>query len=141
MESFSYSQPLRATYSFGLLVFTAALTTPINPPPGCSAGRVVDIHVRPTVTFTQVTTPAYVQIGTAGNATKYAQLNMGAAAAGSAYNLVSTGGTPYIEANASIYSDINLVRDGVTSIQVKIVPPTGGTPAGTGYLDVVLAWF
>lgn len=141
MEGHTYSQPVRVTYSYGLLNFATALTTTILPPPTCNAGRVVDIHVRVTTTFTQVTTPAYVQIGVNGTPAKYAQLNMGAAAAGSPYNLTSTGGTPYIEANAAIYSDINLVRDAVSQIQVTIVPPTGGTPAGAGYLDVALAWF
>lgn len=140
MEGFTYSQPLRITYGFGLLAFTAALTTAVNPPPGGAAARVVDIHVRVTVTFTQVTTPAYVNIGTAATAAKYAQLNMGAAAAGSPYNFVSAGGTPYNEKSV-IFNDINFARDGITQVQIQVVPPTGGTPAGTGFLDVILAWF
>lgn len=141
MEGFSYSNPLRVVYGFGLLVFTVALTTSVKPPPRCVGGRVVDIHVRVTVLFTNVTTGALVNVGTAGTAAKYAQLNMGAAAAGVSWNFRDTGGTPYVEANAAISSDINLARDAVTAIQIQVVPPTGGSPAGTGFLDVILAWF
>ena len=142
MESFSYSNPLRIAYSYGLLAFTAALTTAIKPPPRCNQGRVVDIHTRVTITFNQVTTPGYVNVGTAGSASKYAQINMGAAAAGASYNFRDTGGSsPYNEAAAVISSDINFARDAITAIQVQVVPMTGGTPAGTGFLDVILAWF
>lgn len=142
MESFSYSNPVRLSYSFGLYAFTAAITSLVKPPPRVNQGRVVDIHTRVTITFNQVTTPAFVNIGISGTDTKYASLNMGAAAAGAAYNFRDTGGaTNYNEAAAVISSDINFARDGVTTTQIKVVPMTGGTPQGTGYLDVSFAWF
>lgn len=140
MEAFSYSNPIRMTYSYGSLAFTAATTHLIKPPPRVNQGRVVDIHVRVTVVFTQTTTPAYVNIGTVATAAKYAQLNMGAAAANTSYNFRDTGGTPYNEANV-IFSDINFSRDSTTVVQVQVVAMTGGSPTGTGFLDVCLAWF
>ena len=210
MEAFSYSQPLRNTYSFGAIAFTTALTHYIVPPPLAASGRVVDIHVRATVVFTNVTTPAYVQIGTPASAALYAQLAMGATAAGATWSLGIAGfaawagtasatgtamtitatangatgsivqgmtvngpgvpanttivsgsgnswvlsnatgfsstvqcwvGKTYTETNAAISSDINFVRDGISSVQIKVVAPTGGSPTGTGYLDISFAWF
>lgn len=140
MEGFSYSNPIRTTYGFGLLVFTNALSVSVKPPPRCNQGRVVDIHVRVTVTFTNVTTGALVNVGTAATAAKYAQLNMAAAAAGVSWNLRDGGGSPYVE-SLVIFSDINFARDAVTAVQFQVVAPTGGAPAGTGFLDILMAWF
>lgn len=140
MEGFSYSNPVRVTYSFGTIAFTTALTQLVSPPPRTNQARVVDIHVRVTVTFTNTTTAALVNIGTAATAAKYAQLNMSTTAAGAAWNFTTAGGTPYNEA-AVIFSDINLLRDAVSQIQLQVVAPTGGTPAGTGALDIHMAWF
>lgn len=136
----SFSNPDQMTYSFGLLSFTSALTHAVKPPPRHNQGRVLDIHVRVTITFTQVTTPAFVNVGTAASASKYAQLNMGAAAAGSSYNFIDGAGTP---ANMAlvVFSDINLGRDAVSAIQFQVVPMTGGTPAGSGYLEIGIDWF
>jgi hypothetical protein len=142
MEGFSYSNPVRLTYSFGLLAFTAALSNQVKAPPRCNQGRVVDIHVRVTIIFTNVTTPAFVNVGTVATPAKYAQLSMAAAAAGVSWNLIDGGGgaTLYNEATV-IFSDINFARDGVTFIQFQVVPMTGGAPTGTGFLDIEMAWF
>lgn len=126
---YTYSKPLFVTYGHGLLVMTNALTTNLIPPPGSKNGRVEDIHLRSTVTFTNTTTAALVNVGTAASATKYAQLNCGVTAAGASLN------------GPVISSDINFDRDGVTSVQLQVVAPTGGSPAGTGFLDVIMAWY
>lgn len=136
----TYSNPDRITYSYGVLVFTAALAHAINPPPTCRNGRVTDIHVRATVLFTAVTTAAIVNVGTIATPAKYAILNCGALAANAAQNFTSAGGSP-LNLTGIVISDINFDRDGVTAIQVQVVPPTGGAPAGTGYLDVTIGWF
>jgi len=125
----SYSNPTRITYSFGAIVFTTTFVNAINAPGKATAGRVSDIHVRSTVLFTNVTTGALVNIGTVATPAKYAQLNCAATAAYAAVN------------GPAIFSDINFDRDGVTAIQVQVVAPTGGTPAGTGYLDVAMDWW
>lgn len=136
----TYSQPTRITYSFGTIAFTTALTQAVNPPVNHNMGRVGEIHVRVTVTFTAVTTPALVNIGTAGTAAKYAQLSMGTAAAGTAANIGSAAGTPP-NVGLVVFSDINLVRDAVTALQFQVVAPTGGSPAGTGALDIMMDWW
>ena len=141
MEGPTYSHPVRATYSYGLLNFAAGnLTNFMVPPPRARNGRVVDIHVRATITFTNVTTAAIVNIGTVATPAKYATLNLGALVAGSAANFVTTGGTPFNEALVN-FLDINFDRDLVTQVQLQVLAPTGGGPAGTGYLDVFMAWF
>jgi hypothetical protein len=128
----AYDLPVRVSYSLGSQNFTSAFATALKPPKGAKGGRVVDIHLQPSVTFTQVTTPGYVRVGTSGDADKYAQLNCGAAAATDAYNM-SDGGT--------WGETIDLVRDSITQVEVVTVAPTGGTPAGTGIVTVVVDWF
>lgn len=140
MESFSYSNPLRMVYNFGLIAFTTAVTQLVKPPPRINQGRVVDIHVRVTVIFTNVTTGALVNVGTVATAAKYAQLNMGVAAANTSWNLRDGGGSTYNEALV-IFSDINFARDSTTVVQMQVVAPTGGSPTGTGNLDICMAWF
>ena len=77
-----YENPVRISYYFGAHDFGAgAGAFAIKPPKGKKRGRVVDIHLAPTETFTQTTTPGYVRVGTAADADKYAELNCGAAAA------------------------------------------------------------
>jgi hypothetical protein len=130
----TYSHPVVVPYSFGNLNFvTGAATYKIKPPRGMGRGYVEDIHVRVTTLFTQVTTPAFVRVGTTASNSLYAELNMGAAAAGAAYNARDI-------ANV-VRGDINLSRDAVTDIDVRVVAPTGGTPAGVGFLDVILGWY
>lgn len=130
----SYSNPLQLTYSFGNLNFVSgAGAYKIKPPKRCTAGRVEEIAVMVTTTFTQVTTPAYVRIGTASDNDKYAEMNMGAAAANAAYNLQDD--------TDAIISNINLSGDGVSEIQVTVVAPTGGSPAGVGYLNIGISWW
>lgn len=128
-----YDNPLTVSYNMGLHDFGAggdALA--IKPPPGRNRGRIEDIHVAVTETFNQVTTPAYIRVGTAGDADKYAELNMGAAADTDAYNLRNTG------AQTSV---IDLDADSISQVEVAYVAPTGGTPAGIGYVTIVISWF
>lgn len=129
----SYDNPLVVSYNMGT-IGTANLTREINAPLGYKTGRVVDIHADVTTTFNQVTTPGLIEIGTAADPDKYAELNMGAAAAGSAYNFQDFDGI-------TGYADINFHVDGVTSLQYKYTAMTGGTPAGAANITVVVAWY
>lgn len=128
-----YDNPRTITYSLGSHNFGAgAGAFAIRPPAGCKTGRVVDIHVMPTVTFTQVTTPAFVRVGTTGVPAKYAELNLGAAAATDGYNLSNTGVKP---------QPFDMEADVISQLEVVFVAPTGGTPAGTGLVQVTVDWF
>jgi hypothetical protein len=130
----SYDNPLVVSYSVGT-IGTSSFTRGLKPPKGYKTGRVVDIHADVVTTFTQVTTPGIVEVGTAGDANKYGELNMGAAAAGSGYNYQDY---PAGETQAT---DINTSIDGITQLQLKYTAMTGGTPAGSANLTVVVAWY
>jgi hypothetical protein len=126
------------SYGYGLYAFTAGLTASLIPPLRNNRAVVLDIHVNATIVFTQVATPAFVRLGTVGTPAKYAELNMAATAAGAALNLPATG--KYNPSNTNAFVNIDLVRDGVSAVQLLVVAMTGGSPTGTGYLNVALGW-
>lgn len=128
----SYENPVVISHHFGSVNFGSGSTAKIKPPPGLTKGNILDIHVTVTTTFTQVTTPGYVRVGKTGTADYYAQINMGAAASGSAYNFRD---------NKTVSRRIDLVADAVSDVLVTFVAPTGGTPAGIGLVTVVIGWF
>jgi hypothetical protein len=130
----SLSGPTPINYGFGSLAFTTAVTYQLKPPRRHNIGNVIDINVMVTVIFTAVTTPAYVRIGTPADNLKYAELNMGTAAAASTFNTRDNAVTWF-------KSDINLSRDGVSYAELRIVAPTGGSPTGTGILNVLVNWW
>lgn len=128
-----YDNPLTISYSFGSVNFaTTPAASAIRPPKGFKRGNIRDIHVSVATLFTQTTTPAFIRLGTTGTPAKYAELNMGAAAATDAYNLSNTGAKPAV-------ADLDV--DAIAQIEVVFVAPTGGTPAGAGVVIVVIDWF
>lgn len=133
-----YENPRAGSYVYPALGFGAAASASTIKPPlgGLRQGRVLDIHVGVTVLFTQVTTPAHVLLGYAGDTDYYADLNMGAAAASAGYNFRDAG---------SIYRKIDLDNDPVpgalTGVSVNFIAATGGSPAGTGTVNVMIEWF
>jgi len=129
----SYDNPTTVSYCLGTIDFGAGGGAfAIKPPPGKKRGNVVDVQVQVSETFTQDTTPGYVRLGTSGDADKYAELNMGAAAATDAYNLATTGQTANV---------IDMTADSITQVEVACVAPTGGTPAGIGAVNITIDWF
>lgn len=125
-----YSNPKTVTYSLGEHDFGAggdALA--IKAPRGYENGRIVDVGVMVTETFTADTTPGYVRLGTASDANAYAELNMGTAADTDYYNTQD-------DTDAIISADVTSDQ-----IEVALVAPTGGTPAGKGYVNIVIDWF
>ena len=126
----SYSNPLTITYVVGEHDFGAggdALA--IKAPAGYENGRIRDVGVMVTETFTATTTPGYVRLGTATDADAYAELNMGTAADTNYYNTQD-------DTDAIISADVTS-----TQIEVALVAPTGGTPAGKGYVHITVDWF
>ena len=128
----AYNNPQIISYNFGSVNFATGSTAKLKPPPGKSRGSIIDVHVSVTVLFTQVTTPGYSRIGKTGTAAYYAEVNMGAAAAGAAYNFRD---------NKTVSRQIDLVADAVSDVLVTFVAPTGGSPAGTGIVTVAIGWF
>ena len=126
----SYSNPTVITYNLGLHDFGAAGDAlAIKAPKGFEHGRIMDVGVAVTETFTATTTPAYVRLGTATDADAYVELNMGTAADTDYFNTQD-------DTDAIIDADVDS-----TQIEVALVAPTGGTPAGIGHVHVTIAWF
>lgn len=140
-----YDNPLRMTYSYPALAFGGASSSTTIKPPRRTAGAgtmkngiIHDIHVAVTVLFTAVTTPAFVRLGYAGNNLYYAELNMGTAAASAGINAGEQSTYP-------IFKGIDLANDPVpgalTAVLVNFVAATGGSPAGTGTVSIVIGWY
>jgi len=140
-----YDNPLMITYSgigedstgngpehdFG----NGALTYYVQPAYGTDFGQVFDIQVSVTETFTADTTAGLVQVGISGELDKYAELSLGTAA---------TAGAAYGSFDKDIFTSsktgrIDVDTDGATII--TYVSPTGGTPAGKGYVFLTIGWF
>lgn len=136
-----YDNPKRITYTYPALAFGgASSSSSIKPPRGLFNGTVEDIHVAVTVLFTAVTTPAYIRLGYAGNTSYYAELAMGTAAASAGY-----GSADIAASTGVIFRRIDLRNDPVpgvlTAVLVNFVASTGGTPAGTGSVNVCIGWW
>ena len=139
----SYENGKTIAYNFGSHDFGAgAGAHAIRRLKGFKFCRIEEIHVGPiTETFTNTTTPGYVRVGTAADADKFAELDMGVAAATDGYGTYDD--TDAIKA-AGQSIDLDRAGDAGVSLgqlEVTFVAPTGGTPAGIGVPTVVITWF
>lgn len=125
----AYNNPRTVTYSFNHDFGAGSDALAIKGPTGMK-GRIIDIGVMVTETFNAVTTPAYVRMGTTTDADAYAELNMGTAADTNYYNT---------QDDTDAIIDADLPAD--TQIEVALVAPTGGTPAGIGVVNIVVDWY
>lgn len=126
----SYSNPTTITYGFGKHDFgTAGEVQSIKGPSG-RRGRLVDIVVSATETFTADTTAGNVQVGTGADPDAYALLTLGTLADTDTLTASETSG-------AIIAADI----PADTQVEVTFTAPTGGTPAGMAYVNLVIDWF
>lgn len=125
----AYNNPDVITYSLGSHDFGAGgADLAIKAPKGYTQGRILDVGVAVTETFTATTTPAYVRVGTGADPDAYVELNMGTAAATDYYNTAD-------DTDAIINADVT-----DTQLEVAFVAPTGGTPAGIGLVSITVAW-
>jgi len=114
-----------------------ALTYYVQPPKGAGLGQVHDIQVSVTETFTADSTAGLVQVGISGDLSKYAELSLGtAAAAAASYGSYDKSIFTETDSNPGL---INFATDGATII--SYISPTGGTPAGKGYVFITIAWW
>lgn len=138
----TYDRPFTVPYCFGVIDFGAGnVASAIPKPYGMTFARIEEISVSVSETFNQVTTPGYVRVGTASDADKFAEMNMGAAAITDGYSTKDD--TDAIKAAGL---NINLASDGdsgaaLAQLEVTFVAPTGGTPAGIGIPTIVVSWW
>lgn len=128
----SYSVPRRRQYTFPSVNFATSSSQQISGPKG-KAGRVIEVHVSATVTFTNTTTAGRVDIGNTTTANANMSVPLGTLAAGSALSSEDSATLSTITV-----TDRNVPAD--TAIKVSFVAPTGGSPAGTGTVLVVVHW-
>tara|TARA_R110000737_G_scaffold340221_1_gene362898 strand:+ start:23314 stop:23700 length:387 start_codon:yes stop_codon:yes gene_type:complete len=126
----AYTNPQYQTYTFPAHDFGAGAAAVSFKGPLGKDGRLEDITVHATETFTNVTLPAYVRIGTASDADAYAQADLGVTAATDTF--------------VATQDDVNaIISDALpadTQIEVAFVACTGGTPAGIGTVSITVAW-
>ncbi len=124
------------SYAFPGVAFGAGTTTGKLPiPRGAQMARVLDIFVTATVVFTQVTSPALVQVGDGTTAAAFAQLNVGGLAVG---NTISGRDAPIFVAVYNAYGYNSAA--GLHDLIATFVAPTGGTPTGTGNVLIVVGY-
>lgn len=127
----TYDNPFYVTYSVGEHDFGAGGESLSIKGPSGKKGRLKFICLSATEAFTADTTSAKVQIGTAADVDAYAQLDC-----------ATTADTDSIEASdedTGTITDPDIPAD--TQVEVTLVAPTGGTPAGKGFVNFVIGWY
>lgn len=128
----SYSNPDRRCYNYGSIDFGAGGEVVSITGPKGKRGRLIDIHVSATETFNAVTTSAKVSVGTAADPDAYAELDVGTLA-----------DTDSISAEDGVSDTDAIIAEDIpadTQVEVTMVAPTGGTPAGMGHVQIVIDW-
>ena len=127
----SYSDGPVITYTLSAVDFGAGTTNhAIKAPEGFEKGRIIDVGVAVSELFTNVTTAAFVRIGTGADPDAYVELDMGVAAA-----------TDYYNTQDDTDAIIDAVIPSATQVEVACIAPTGGTPAGIGDVHITVRWF
>jgi hypothetical protein len=140
-----YNTPDRVTYSFPAVNFGSNTTRYIKGPAG-KVGKIVEMLVCPTTSFTGTTAAGRLQLGDGVTATKYADLALGAAGAGPAAGapVRATDVTKVGSGAALKGQDPNVLpftfipADQI--ITVTNLAPTG-TPAGVADETITIEWF
>ncbi len=129
-------------YAFGgEFDFTGSAVYYIQPMKGAQQGQVYDIQVSSTLLFTNDSTGALIRVGTNADTDKYAELDMQTTAAS-----IVWGSYDYDIFGSSRDGFIDMVRDGTAGValnfvEVGYVSPTGGTPAGKGWVTITIGWW
>lgn len=130
----SYDNPLVITHVIPSVDFGAGGGNfAIKGPKGYENGRLMDVAVMVTETFTEDTTPGYVRVGTSGDADAYAQLELGTDAIATNYFNTDDDTDAIIEADIPTADTVQL--------EVACIAPTGGTPAGIGHVHITVGYF
>ena len=126
----SYSNAEILTYSYGEHDFGAASETFRFKGPAGKKGYIIDVNVSATETCTADTTEGAVKIGSAEAGAQYVNMGLGTLADKAAQNASDTA------------ADI-VLRDlpADTAVWVQLLAPTGGTPAGKGFVQIMVRWY
>lgn len=148
MSGIHYDNPMRLSYNLGLHDFGTAgdaLAIPVPAIQGertATMCRIDSIALSATETFTAVTTGAFVRIGTAADADKFAELAAGTLADTNGLDL--TPGSTELKDNGYGGQGVVLLNssgENISQLEVVFVAPTGGTPAGIAHVNIGIAWW
>lgn len=133
-----YDNLLEVTYAFAAVNFATTTTQKLPIPRTSKLARVLDIMVgQATVTFTQTTTPAAVQVGDGTTAAAFASLTIGGLVAGNTITGNDQAKGVWI---ANYLAGNYNAGAGLHDLVATFVAPTGGTPAGTGTVYIVVGY-
>ena len=125
----SYSSPSPYCFTF-LHDFGAASEGLIFRGPAKKQGTIEEVEVIAYETFNAVTTEAAVNIGSTATGTEYVSMGLGTLADGDEQRMTDTA--------ADLVSNA-LPAD--TDIHLTLKAPTGGTPAGKAYVQIMVHWY
>jgi hypothetical protein len=130
LQGYTYSSPLVLTYKFPSHDFGAgADTRDIKGPPGMKGRLVNTLLYNVTEAFTADTTPAYIRVGTTGDADLFNQTSCATTA---------IDGVVSDSPDEDTYN-VQMAADAI--VRTSFVAPTGGTPAGIGEVQIAIAWY
>ena len=130
-----YDTPERETISLPSKDFSSTDVTYVLRGPAGKRGKLKDVQFVCTTTCAGATTTPIIKVGISGTLGKYASMNLGTTAAGSAKRASQTAGDLVLLNN-------NLqVLDADTDIYVTLVAATGGGAAGIGLTQLMFEWF
>jgi hypothetical protein len=128
----SKTHPRTVTYVLSGVDFGAGDSAhAIKAPRAYTLGRLIDVGVAVSETFSATSTQGFVRVGTASDPDAYAELQMGTAAATNFFNTQD-------DPDAILNEEINVVT---SQLEVACIAPTGGTPTGIGDVHIVIDWF
>ncbi len=143
--SSNYDNPMRVSYNFGIHDFGAGSDAlAIAVPTGYGRAAIELIAVSATEAFNSVTTEAFVRLGTAADNDRYAELAIGDLANTNAVavsNKEALGDTQLKDIGQGGKGIVDIITEAISQIELNLVAPVGGTPAGQGYVTVVIGWY
>ena len=125
----SYSNPTPYCFTF-LHDFGAATAGLIFRGPSGMQGTIQEVEVMAYEVFNAVTTEAAVNIGSAALGAEYVAMGLGPLADGDEQRMTDTAADLVL---AALPAD--------TDIHLTLKAPTGGTPTGKAYVQIMVHWY
>ena len=126
----SYSNPVFLPLAFGNHDFGAGGEAFTFRGPSGKQGTLKEIEVNATELFTATTAEGSIELGSSASGAQYATFGLGTTADGATARATDTDGDIVSQA---------LPAD--TDIHVTYSAPTGGTPTGKAYVEVMVEWY
>jgi predicted amidohydrolase len=126
----SYSNPVFLPLAFGQHDFGAGGEAFTFRGPSGKQGTLIDIEINATEVFSATSAEGKIELGSSASGAQYAAFGLGTTADGATARASDTSGDIVSSA---------LPAD--TDIHVTYTAPTGGTPTGIAYVEVMVEWY